>query len=103
MEPPRLSPAALLIGLEQAKEGFALTDAEGLFTYMNRQHLTMFGFTDQSEVLGRSWSILYEDAVAKTIIAEVMPLLMRDGSWSGHVMARRRDGQTFHEIGRAHV
>ena len=97
MEPPRLSPAALLIGLEQAKEGFALTDAEGLFTYMNRQHLTMFGFTDQSEVLGRSWSILYEDAVAKTIIAEVMPLLMRDGSWSGHVMARRRDGQTFHE------
>ena len=33
--PIGLSPAALLIGLEQSKEGFALTDAEGLFTYMS--------------------------------------------------------------------
>ncbi len=95
--PIGLSPAALLIGLEQSKEGFALTDAEGLFTYMNRQHLTMFGFTDLSEVAGRSWRILYEDAVADKIVVEVMPLLMRDGSWSGHVTARRRDGRTFHE------
>ena len=92
-----LPPGALLNGLEQSKEGFALTDAEGLFTYMNRQHLTMFGFNDLSEVLGRSWRILYEDAVADMMVAEVMPLLMRDGSWSGHVMARRRDGRTFHK------
>ncbi len=84
-------------GIEKSREGFALTDAAGCFTYVNPEHLVMFGFKDQSELLGQSWEILYSPESVARIQTEVFPALQSQGHWHGVVPARRKDGVIFSE------
>jgi PAS domain S-box-containing protein len=91
------SVAKLLQGVEQSREGFAICDASGCFTYMNAEHLRMFGYDSPSEVLGRPWTILYREAEQAEIAAKVFPQIAFKGCWNGHLMARRRDGTLFYE------
>lgn len=83
--------------IEQSREGFAFTDREGAFRYMNREHLELFGFTDLSQVLGRPWRILYQPEEADRMEREVMPVLFSRKRWHGHIKARRQDGTLFNE------
>ncbi len=87
----------LLHGIEKSREGFALTDAAGCFTYLNLEHLHMFGFKDQSELLGKSWAILYPPESVARIQAEVFPVLQSQGYWHGVMPALRKDGAIFSE------
>jgi PAS domain S-box-containing protein len=87
----------LLRGMAQSKEGFAICDAQGCFTYMNREHLHMFGFTQLEEVIGRSWKVLYRPEEVAEIEAVAFPALLECGTWAGYIMARRGDGTLFHE------
>ena len=86
-----------LRGLEQSREGFALTDAAGCFTYMNPEHLRIFGFREMSEVVGQSWQTLYDEESLRQIQQEVFPVIMAQGSWHGITRAKRKDGSTFSE------
>ncbi|MEI6106004.1 MAG: ATP-binding protein [Opitutae bacterium] len=87
----------LLHGIEQSREGFALTDAAGCFTYMNPEHLRIFGFKDQIEVLGKPWQILYPTESLARMGMEVFPALQAEGHWHGVIPARRLDGVIFSE------
>ena len=80
--------------MEASQDGIAITDAEGRYTYMNRAHLEMFGFTREAEVLGRHWSMLYGPEETAWLSAHAMPVLARDGGWSGEIMGLARDGRT---------
>ncbi|MEN9663201.1 MAG: hypothetical protein RL324_2150 [Verrucomicrobiota bacterium] len=91
------SVAKLRQGVGQSREGFALCDASGCFIYMNAEHLRMFGYDSLSEVQGRPWSILYRDVERAQIEGTVFPEIIGKGSWTGCLMARRRDGTLFHE------
>lgn len=87
----------LLQGVEQAREGFAICDSRGCYTYMNAEHLRMFGFDSLDEVIGRSWTMLYNESEIEVIKTKVFPEIARSGTWNGHLMARRRNGSLFHE------
>lgn len=88
-------------GIEQSKEGFALTDSRGCFTYMNPAHFAIFGFAEiegeSEDVIGMSWEMLYAPEEIAFIKREVFPSLIEKGSWSGHLLARRIDGTPFME------
>ncbi|BDW84882.1 PAS domain S-box protein [Roseicyclus marinus] len=79
--------------MEASLDGIAITDGEGCYTYMNRAHLEMFGFSSEAQVLGRHWSILYGPEETAWLTAHAMPVLMRDGGWSGEIMGLARDGR----------
>lgn len=89
--------AKLLQSVEQSKEGFALTDAAGNFLYMNDEHLRIFGFDHQSQVIGKSWTILYDGDEQKRLLDEVFPAIEAKGLWKGRARARRSDNSTFPE------
>ncbi len=78
--------------MEASQDGISITDAGGQFVYMNRAHLEMFGYTQEREVLGRHWSILYGPEETAWMAAHAMPALMRDGGWSGEIMGLACDG-----------
>jgi PAS domain S-box-containing protein len=80
--------------MEASQDGIAITDSEGRYVYMNRAHLEMFGFTREAEVLGRHWSMLYGPEETAWLTAHAVPVLMRDGGWSGEIMGLARDGGT---------
>ena len=87
----------LTAALEQSSEGFALTDANGVFTYLNKAHATIFGYEDASELIGKSWDVLYSSEEVERLKSEVFPILMRRGLWKGIAKATRKEGSTFPE------
>ncbi|MCB9700863.1 MAG: PAS domain S-box protein [Myxococcales bacterium] len=75
--------------LAGALDGVAIADRGGTITYVNDAFLGLWGHRDVAEVLGRPVLDFWEEpAAAAAVVVE----LMRDGTWSGELNARRVDG-----------
>ncbi len=85
---------ALASAIETATDGLAITDADGVFVYMNSAHAEMFDYRD-SELIGENWSVLYAPAVADSISRVAMPVLAGGGSWRGEVEGLSKSGETI--------
>ncbi len=81
--------------MDTAHDGIGITDANGVFTYMNHAHVLQFGYDDAAELIGKSWSVLYEPAQAERVAAAALPMMARDGVWSGEAIGLRRDGSVL--------
>lgn len=81
--------------LDHSDEGFALTDPEGNYVYLNGAHLRIYGYERPQELLGRSWRTLYDTGWTGHLEHSILPLLPRDKVWRGRVIGRRRDGSSF--------
>ncbi|MCX7300635.1 MAG: PAS domain S-box protein [Rhodobacterales bacterium] len=68
-----------------SRDGISITDGQGLFTYMNDAHLTMFGYDREDQVIGRPWSSIYSPDNARWMEQNAMPILFSTGSWRGEV------------------
>ncbi|NRA31372.1 MAG: response regulator [Parvularculaceae bacterium] len=79
---------------DAAADGIALTDAEGIFTYMNHAHAAIFQY-EPAELIGQSWSVLYEPHIAQRIGAQAMPIVFSEGSWRGEAVGRRKDASAI--------
>ena len=87
----------LMKAIESGKNGVAILDSDGNFTYLNNAHLEIFGYKDPSELRGKSWKSLYKPEVAEQIEAEAEIALQTDGTWNGEQEAVRRDGTVLYE------
>jgi len=81
--------------LDHSDEGFALTDPEGNYVYINEAHLRMYGYDRPQDLLGRTWRALYTEEWVRHFEEEVLPIIPRDKVWRGQVVGRRRDGSRF--------
>ncbi len=87
--------ADLAQALDHSEEGFALTDPDGNYVYINEAHLRMYGYDQPQELLGRSWRLLYTPEWVRHFEDAVLPIIPRDKVWRGQVVGRRRDGSSF--------
>ncbi len=87
--------ADLAQALDHSEEGFALTDPDGNYVYLNEAHLHMYGYEKPQELLGRSWRLLYTPEWVRHFEETVLPIIPRDKVWRGQVVGRRRDGSSF--------
>lgn len=83
--------------IEASDDGIAITDADGVFIFMNRAHATMFGFDTPEALIGRQWSALYDPLEADRIREEAMPILFAAGQWRGETQGRKRDGSPIEQ------
>ena len=81
--------------LDYSDEGFALTDPEGNYIYINEAHLRMYGYKRAEDLLGRSWRTLYTREWVRHFEQAVLPMIPRDKVWRGQVVGLRRDGSSF--------
>lgn len=88
--------AALMDVIATAEDGIALLHDEK-FVYLNQQHLTIFGYEDASELIGKSWRELYAKEEIEWLEHYVLPQFMETGYWRGTCRARRVDGTFFDE------
>jgi PAS domain S-box-containing protein len=91
----RLRAQATLAQLQQAIEsavnGVALADPQGALTFVNSAFLSMWGYEQASDVLGRSALTFWrtpDEAQA------VMEAIATKGNWHGELTALRHDGTT---------
>mgnify|MGYP002777005826 CR=1 FL=1 len=84
------------IAVEAALDGIAILNEDGKLLYLNDAHLKMFGYS-RTELIGKSWEVLYYPEEIERIDREIRPILKQTGQWRGQVVAKRRDGSTFFE------
>jgi PAS domain S-box-containing protein len=70
----------------------ALGDTEGQIQYANPASLAIWGYTDESEVVGRH---VCEFVMSPEITPASIPGLLQLKTWSGQATCRRKDGSTF--------
>lgn len=78
--------------MESAFIAIALSDLEGKVTYVNRAFLTMWGYDDQHQVLGRDVVDLWQSGDRALAMMET---LKESSGWIGKLAARRKDGSCF--------
>jgi PAS domain S-box-containing protein len=70
----------------------ALCDTEGRIQYANPASLSIWGYTDERDVIGKyPADFVVSPEITPTDIAELLQLK----TWSGQAKARRKDGSTF--------
>lgn len=84
--------AQQIAAIEACDDGIAITDQGGAFVFMNQAHAAMFGYSAAQLLLGKPWSILYEEPAVRYIADVAMPMLGSTGRWRGEVQGRRADG-----------
>jgi PAS domain S-box-containing protein len=89
--------AAFRHTFENSREGFAITDTSGRYTYANQEYARLFGYRNSGELLGRKWKLLYREAETELIQKAIFPVMRKAGFWRGHVLALKRDGATFQQ------
>jgi PAS domain S-box-containing protein len=88
-----------LAAMEAAMDGMAILTPDATYEYLNAAHLRIFGYGAPSELIGKSWGMLYSDKERERLETEGLPKLFRDGRWSGEAVGLRRDGSTFpHDV-----
>ena len=90
-----ISLSDLAQALDHSDEGFALTDPEGNYVYINEAHLRMYGYEKPQDLLGRSWRTIYTPEWVRHFEEAVLPIIPRDLVWRGQVMGKRRNGTSF--------
>lgn len=81
--------------IETSREGIAVLDAKGCYTYMNRAHAQCYGYEDAEELMGQSWHNFYTPEKKEELERKVFPELRAQGWWSGASVGLKRGGQEF--------
>ena len=81
--------------MDASMDGIALHDESGRFEYANEAHAKVYGFYDQTELIGKSWEILYDEPELRRFHEEVIPIVVRVGRWRGEAIGRKKDGTNF--------
>jgi len=72
--------------------GIAITDLDGIVTYVNLACLGMWDYEQEEEVLGEPATNFFAD---KNEFGVALETVLEEGVWQGEGKARRSDGSTF--------
>jgi len=84
------------LAIETAREGIAILDDDGQFTYVNREYADLYGY-EPRELIGGHWDRLYPEEDVSEVYEEILPTVEERGIWRGRTVGKRADGSTFVE------
>ncbi|MFC7116011.1 PAS domain S-box protein [Natronoarchaeum sp. GCM10025703] len=93
--PAQTSDSCLSGAMEASIDGMAILDENREFVYLNRAHATIYGYEDPEELVGRSWTGLYNEGERERFQSEIFPTVDASGNWRGEATGVRADGTTF--------
>lgn len=70
----------------------AMCDIDGRIRHANPASLALWGFADEEEVIGKS---AWEFVLSPELDAAAIPGLLRQKTWSGQAVCRKKDGSGF--------
>jgi diguanylate cyclase (GGDEF)-like protein/PAS domain S-box-containing protein len=76
-------------------DGIGILNDRLEFTYVNDSLARLFGYGDQSMLIGASLCDLYEPQEQVRFITSIIPLVEQRGRWRGEATGLRRDGIQF--------
>lgn len=71
--------------VEEAGQGFCMTDMEGVLTYANAAILRIIGREEREAVIGTGTRDYYSKESREKIKNEIMPRVLKEGQWQGEL------------------
>lgn len=96
-KPDILLPELLKIAVNSTTDGIALLDSDSKYYYLNRAHIEQFGYSDESELIGKTWHVFYDESEIKRAESEIFPVLMEKGSWRGETIGISKKGEPVYQ------
>ena len=84
-----------LTAIETSMDGIAILNSKGIYTFLNKAHAAIYGYDDHTELIGKTWQVLYDPDELNRFQKEIFPLFMEKGCWRGEATGRRKDGTSF--------
>lgn len=82
----------LLRAMELSDDGIAITNSEGIFTFLNESHAKMHGFEKIADLLAKSWNELVPSDQKRRFDNYILPELHEKSRWIGDIIARGPSG-----------
>jgi PAS domain S-box-containing protein len=82
----------LIQALNAADDGMAILNREGVFLFINRPYLEMFGYQDPCDLAGKNRSFIYPDAEHQRLVDKSVAAPRQQHQWRGSVSGRHRLG-----------
>ncbi len=86
----------LATAVEQASEGIVITDPQGNIQYVNPAYEKITGYS-RDEMLGQKPTMLRIAEEDSPTRGAIIAALERGERWSGHLIKKRKDGDTYEE------
>lgn len=83
-----------LATFDVAVDGLAILQ-DDRYIYMNKAHLTMFGYNKLAELPTNNWRNFYFDDQIQHFETKILPSLIKNKVWRGEGIAKRKDQSTF--------
>ena len=87
----------LLKALNSSMDGIALLDTSGNYYYLNPEHITMFGYEKEEELLGKNWQHIYSEAEIERINKDIFPMLAEKKQWRGETIGKSKTGEPVYQ------
>ncbi|WP_415379601.1 PAS domain S-box protein [Halosimplex sp. TS25] len=87
--------AARSAAIEQASDGMAILDENGVYEFVNQAHADVYGYDDPSAFLGETWQMCYDADERERLTEEALPALANEGDWRGEAVGVTADGERF--------
>jgi PAS domain S-box-containing protein len=87
----------LQVAIENSIEGVAIMNDRDQYTYLNKSHIELFGYSSEEEILGKSWRVFYPEAEIERIEKEVFPVFMQQGFFRGPTKGLKKDGSIIYQ------
>lgn len=83
--------------LDNSSDGIAVLNSDGVYTYMNQAHATIFEYDSPTELVGKTWDIIYTQENAELIRTQYMPQLFANGFWKGPTVGKSKHGKEIYQ------
>jgi PAS domain S-box-containing protein len=83
----------LYLAFENTQEGVGILDSESKYIYLNKAHISIFGYENEKELLGKSWEILYDEKERKRIDKVIFPEFEKTGVYQGFTRGIKKNGE----------
>lgn len=80
------------LALESSINGIAISDLDGILTYVNPAFLKMWGYDAAAEVTGKAATAFWH---AREKAIEVVEAIQKNGGWFGDLVASNKSGELF--------
>ena len=85
----------LIRRMDSSIDGMALLDANWNFVYLNPKYAEIYGYISSEELIGKNWTVLYNEEELGNINENIIPELIEKDYWVGQSVGKREDGLLF--------
>jgi PAS domain S-box-containing protein len=86
-----------LAAIETSMDGIAILSVDGEYLYLNNAHAAVYGYDAPSELLGKSWHVLYTDTERQRLEPLIYEGFQREGGWRGEGAGLKKDGSLYQQ------